>query len=165
MLSKFQKNKCMIMRYLYLVLIFFSCDRMPYKPGGTNYKHVSSPTTTIQLNALADDQEIYVLGIFDLNYSFDINEGDNLELPDLVLNYTNSAFVVLTFKLPNGSIVRNTTVINNGSRIYFTGELIRDIHTGIYSDWKIKYNGKTYLADKFEITEETDKLEIWLREE
>lgn len=100
---------------------------------------------------------------FTASYSFDIYEGDNLELPDLVLNYTNSAFVVMTFKLPDGSAVKNANIINNGYRIYATGVLSRDIHTGIYSDWKIKYLGKTYIADEFEITEDTNKLEVKLR--
>ncbi|MCK5851716.1 carboxypeptidase regulatory-like domain-containing protein [bacterium] len=101
---------------------------------------------------------------FSASHSFDVYEGDNLELPDLVLNYTNSAFVVMTFKLPDGSVVRNAKIINNGYRIYTTGVLSRDIHTGIYSDWKIKYYGITYVADEFEIAEDTDKLEVKLRE-
>jgi len=102
---------------------------------------------------------------FSASHSFDIYEGANLELPDLVLNYTNSAFVVMSFKLPDGSVVKNASIINNGYRIYATGVLSRDIHTGIYSDWKIKYDGKTYIADEFEITESTDELEVWMQEE
>jgi len=71
----------------------------------------------------------------------------------------------MKFKLPNGTYVKNSTIINNGYRIYYNGELIRDVHTGTHSGWKIKYNGKTYIADDFEITEMTDRLEVRLRVE
>ncbi len=102
---------------------------------------------------------------FSASNSFEISEGDNLELPDLVLNYTNAAFVVMKFKLPNGTYVENTKIINNGYRIYYNGELIRDVHTGTYSGWKINYNDKIYVADDFVITETTDRLEVQMREE
>ncbi len=39
------------------------------------------------------------------------------------------------------------------------------MNAGTYSGWKTEYHGKTYVADDFEITETTDKLEVWMNEE
>jgi len=99
------------------------------------------------------------------SHEFEVKEGDDLELPDLVLNYTNSALVTLTFKLPNGDVVTNTRITNKNFYIRQDGKLRRAMRAGIYSDWKIKYNGKNYIANEFEITENTDELEVWLQEE
>ena len=99
-------------------------------------------------------------------YDLEVKEGDDLELPDLVLNYTNATVVKLTFKLPDGTYPENTQVRNN-DRFYIrdNGVAKGELKLGKYSGWKIKYDGKTYIADEFEITEDTDKLEIWMQEE
>jgi len=95
---------------------------------------------------------------------FEVEEGEDLELPDLVLNYTNAARVTLTFKLPDGTYPENTRVINNKSfYIRDNGVAKGELKFGKYSDWKIKYNGKNYIANEFEITENTDELEVWMR--
>jgi len=99
-------------------------------------------------------------------YDLEVKEGDDLELPDLVLNYTNATVVKLTFKLPDGTYPENTQVRNN-DRFYIrdNGVAKGELKIGKYSDWKIKYDGKTYIADEFEITESTDELEVWMQEE
>ena len=102
---------------------------------------------------------------FSASNSFEISEGDNLELPDLVLNYIDAAFVVMKFKLPNGTYVRATKIINNGYFINYNCELSRDVHTGTHSGWKINYNDKIYVVDDFVITETTDRLEVQMQEE
>ena len=99
-------------------------------------------------------------------YDLEVKEGDDLELPDLVVNYTNAAVVKLTFKLPDGTCPENTKIRNN-DKFYIrdNGVANGELKTGKYSGWKIKYDGKTYVADEFVITESTDELEVWLREE
>jgi len=96
---------------------------------------------------------------------FEIKEGDNLELPDLVLNYTNAAVVKLIFRLPDGNFPKQTSVINHNFYIEDNGVAKGELKFGKYSGWKIKYKGKVYVANEFEITESTDELEIWMREE
>ncbi len=102
---------------------------------------------------------------FKASHNFEIKEGDNLELPDLVINYTNSASVTLTFKLPDSTTVTNARIINKGYYIGQNGELRRAMLAGTYSGWKIKYKGKVYVANEFEITEDSDELEIWMQED
>jgi hypothetical protein len=80
------------------------------------------------------------------SHEFEVKEGEDLELPDLVINYTNSASVTLTFKLPNGDLVTDTRIANKSFYIRQDGKLRRAMRAGIYSDWKIKYNGKNYIA-------------------
>jgi len=100
------------------------------------------------------------------SHKFEVYEGDDLELPDLVLNYTNAAMVKLTFKLPDGTSPAKTRVINQNSfYIKNDGTATGELKAGKYSGWKIKYKGKNYIADEFEITKNTDELEVWLREE
>ena len=98
------------------------------------------------------------------SHKFEVEEGDDMELPDLVLNYTNSAVVRLTFKLPDGTSPANTRVINR-SFFYIKkdGTATGELKAGKYSGWKVKYDDKTYVADEFEITESTDELEVWMR--
>ena len=99
---------------------------------------------------------------FKATHNFNIKNGEELELPNLVLNFTNSALVTFTFKLPDGSFAKNTRV--NGKYIGGDGKLIRAMKTGTYSDWPMKYNGKNYVSEKFEIFESTDALEVQMWE-
>ena len=99
------------------------------------------------------------------SHKFEVEEGDDLELPDLVLNYTNSAMVKLTLKLPDGTLPINTRIINQNFYIKKDGTAIGELKAGKYSGWKIKYDGQMYVADEFEITADSDELEIWMREE
>lgn len=102
---------------------------------------------------------------FSASHKFEVEEGDDMELPDLVLNYTNSAVVKLTFKLPDGTSPINTRIINQNFYIKKDGTATGELKAGKYSGWKIKYDDKMYAADEFEITENTDELEIWMRED
>ena len=95
---------------------------------------------------------------FKATHKFNIKAGEELELPNLILNFTNSALVTFTFKLPDGSFAKNTHV--NGKYIGSDGKLIRDMKTGTYSNWPMKYNGKNYVSEQFEIFESTDALEV-----
>ncbi len=45
--------------------------------------------------------------------SFKISESDDLDLPDLVLTYTNAAYVIINFKLPDGSFSAHARIIDN----------------------------------------------------
>ncbi len=96
------------------------------------------------------------------SHEFNIEEGEELELPDLIINFTNSALVTFTVKLPDGTSPKNSRI--NGHYIKNDGTFRRSMLEGTYSGWKMNYNGKDYISDDFEVMESTEKLEIWMRE-
>ncbi len=102
---------------------------------------------------------------FIVSNSFSISEGEELELPDLVINYTNAAFVTITFILPSGNVLKYPRI---GIKKHYhdnKGRLNMVLQSRTYSGCLIEHSGKRYIADDFEVTEMTDKLEVWLREQ
>ena len=102
---------------------------------------------------------------FSSSQNFEVHEHDDLELPDLVLNFTNAAVVTLSFKLPDGSAPVLAPIVNKGFSVDAEGEITLELRAGKYSGWKMKYDRKNYIADDFEVTENSDEIEVWLVEE
>ncbi len=72
--------------------------------------------------------------------------------------------LIISFKLPDGSFPAHARIIDKKIYIDGNGKINDAFKAGNYSDWEIEYGGKKYIADDFEVTEFSDKIEVQLQE-